>query len=233
MWELVVFDVLDHVRYGTRAETWIEGRDRTERTRKRTPTGCLDHVLNKKPGWKQIVTRSWDFTHRCSFPDIALAESSIGCVFQELSPDRFRFANDNAVEMFQYLIWGKSGVWPARNDAFTAFVELACKAIGFGGKPTKKRKRNQICWSLKINRFDLLVDNSNLPTWGSDRSEVDASYWWNEMSFVAVSIPFHIDDDDIDVQDGYPLHETKRLQSSGTPIAARCDASRRGTAGGR
>jgi hypothetical protein len=196
----------------------------------------LNHALDEKTAWEQVIPRSWDLTQWTSVSHVTLAQASTACVPQDFSPNRFGLTDDNTVAILQDLIRRKSGVWPACDNALTASFELPREAISFGGETTKKGKCDNIGCSFKIDRFDLLMNDADSPTWGSNRSEVDTSYWWNKLSFMTVPIPLNVDNDDIDLQDSYPQREmknTKRLQIRKDAVAARCNATGRGTAGGR
>ncbi|MCU1242896.1 MAG: hypothetical protein JWO71_3622 [Candidatus Acidoferrum typicum] len=198
--KLRVLNILNYFRNGTCAKTWIKRRDGAERARERTPTGRLHNALDEKSAREQIIAGSWDSIKRKRLAYVTLAKSSVRGVRQQFGPDCFSFTDHDAVTVFQHLIWGKGSMRSASDNALTAFLKLAGETIGFRGETTKKGECDQVCRGVEVDWFNLFVNDADLITRRSDRSKVDASDWWDEMSFMAEQIALHIDDYDFNSQ---------------------------------
>jgi len=92
----------------------------------------------------------------------------------------------------------------AGDNALAAFPEFTGEPIRFRGETTKKCERNQVCRSVEVDWLNLFVNHADLITRRSNRSEVDASDWGDEMSFMTETIALHIDDYDFNSQAGRP-----------------------------
>jgi hypothetical protein len=61
-------------------------------------------------------------------------------------------------------------VWPASYNPLAALFKFLSKSISFGSEPAKEGERDQVGRGVKVNLFDLLVDNPDLVVRRSDRS---------------------------------------------------------------
>ena len=107
--------------------------------------------------------------------------------------------------MLQRLIRIESDVRTACDDRFSAFSEFVSKAIGLRRESGEEGERDEISVGVEVNRLHLLVNHTNLVARRRQGCQMNTSDRRNEVSFVPVPIPGHVNNHDLDAEP-FPIH---------------------------
>ncbi len=87
------------------------------------------------------------------------------CIFQNLTPNRFRLSSDDRIRKAQRFIQGHSSVNTDHDNRYTHSAENGCDLVGAGCLWGESRDAHQV-WArqpLVIDGPKILIDHLNLP----------------------------------------------------------------------
>jgi hypothetical protein len=105
----------------------------------------------------------------------------------------------------------------ASDDRFSAFPELASKAVGLRRESGEEGECDEISVGVEVNRFYLLVNHANLVARRRQGRQMNAGDRRNEVSFVPVPVPGHVNDHDLDAE-GSPIRRIMLRVRFGSPL---------------